>query len=463
MAYPVILFDSANGDDTNASGAGPSVAITSTSGSTDTAGTVVTIPNADLSNVAVDGSHAVYISGQGLRSITAKADSGLSTANVTVGTAFTGSLTSQTVAIGGVRQYLFGSTRSEIESSCEAGWTLSLAAGHTENLTAVTSYNFGDTSSNPIRIIGDENDRATFIMVIGGFARAFDFNGSTGLIVKNCNFESYRGSDTSGAGEVHDVIYCPTASMWINCNCTVRRTYQGNAMFYTQYNHSVTFINCAALVTEDSTTKYTKATGFKGRTFSCIRCTTRYCLTGINVQAFSGYVASVVNCEIDANTCITGGNGYTFGATFSHNICKVNDGGVAFYLPTTWNYTSNGRFIISNNVCTSDGTYTHIKTDTTTPSMFNNRVLVVDNCFHGGTADTDIQLDAQVNTITTDPELTGDVGSFALGSQEVIDHVGVSVGLGMGTTVDQSGTQIYPFRQWAQQDPELILHPLRSN
>ena len=74
MAEPTILFDSATGSDTN-SGAGPSTAITSTSGSTDSAGTVVTIPNADLSNVLVDGSHAVYISGQGIRKITAKANS----------------------------------------------------------------------------------------------------------------------------------------------------------------------------------------------------------------------------------------------------------------------------------------------------------------------------------------------------------------------------------------------------
>jgi hypothetical protein len=31
------------------------------------------------------------------------------------------------------------------------------------------------------------------------------------------------------------------------------------------------------------------------------------------------------------------------------------------------------------------------------------------------------------------------------------------------TTSESTGTQIYPFRQWAQQDPELIIHPLRSN
>lgn len=31
------------------------------------------------------------------------------------------------------------------------------------------------------------------------------------------------------------------------------------------------------------------------------------------------------------------------------------------------------------------------------------------------------------------------------------------------TTPVTTGTQVYPFRQWAQQDPELIVHPLRSN
>ena len=231
MAEPTILFDSATGSDTN-SGAGPSTAITSTSGSTDSAGTVVTIPNADLSNVLVDGSHAVYISGQGIRKITAKANSGLSTANVTVSTAFTGSLSGQTVAIGGKRQYLFGSTKSEIESSCEEGWTLSLAAGHSESLTAVTSLSFGSTRDNPITILGDETDRAHFLSIHNSFDYSFNFNGSDGLRIENVDFEHYRGSSVGDEGEAYYIVYVGSHAYLKNCSVTAAKMYHNIISIY---------------------------------------------------------------------------------------------------------------------------------------------------------------------------------------------------------------------------------------
>jgi hypothetical protein len=63
-AYPTVVFDVANGADApSASGAGPTTALTGTSASTDAStGTVVTLDGSpDLSGVATDGSHVIYL------------------------------------------------------------------------------------------------------------------------------------------------------------------------------------------------------------------------------------------------------------------------------------------------------------------------------------------------------------------------------------------------------------------
>ena len=75
----------------------------------------------------------------------------------------------------------------------------------------------------------------------------------------------------------------------------------------------------------------------------------------------------------------------------------------------------------------------------------------------------DIQLDAQVNTITTDPELSGDAGSFVVGSQDVIDHVGLAPTQRLASVPETAGTSVYPFLSFAQSSPEAQLHPLRSS
>lgn len=465
MAYPTILMNSTSGSDSNASGAGPTTAITSTSASTSSDGLTVTIPNADLTDVVTDGSHAVYISGEGLRSITGKADSGLSTANVTVGTAFTVSLTGQTAAIGGVRQYLFGSTKSEIESSCEAGWTISLAAGYTENLTAVTSLSFVDTSDNPITITGDENNRAKFISIHGAFAYSFDFSSSHGLRVFNIDFEHYRGSDSSGNGEGHYIVYCPARSYWKNCSVLVRRQYHGMAMFYTRYNTLVTFVNCEAKVTEDSAYKYTRSVGFSGRAYSCINCKTRYTLTAFNAQAFSAYQVLIAFCQMDTATGIyVGGNGYDIGGSFVGNIMKIQSGGAAFSRNGPYNYHTTSNYHMINNVVTSDGSYDAFKIYTPKSPERYKKIILSYNCFGGsGAIDSDLDGVLQVENITDDPQLTGVVGSFAIGNKAVLDHVSISPLVSPVFSSSTTGTQIYPFRQFVSDKFGAVLHPLRSN
>lgn len=104
-AYPIIKFDSDNGATApSVSGAGPTTAITGTSASTDSGGTVVTLDGSpDLSGVAIDGSHVIYLDdtttgNRRWAAINAK-DDGADT--VTVEQAFAGTLSGLSWAIGG--------------------------------------------------------------------------------------------------------------------------------------------------------------------------------------------------------------------------------------------------------------------------------------------------------------------------------------------------------------------------
>jgi hypothetical protein len=106
VAFPVIIFNASTGSDTAASGAGPATALSGTDASTDGTGLIVTLPNQNLDNVATDGSHALWIdtaSGRQFSKITAKANSGGPTAQVTVANAYSTGLTGQTFGLGGKR------------------------------------------------------------------------------------------------------------------------------------------------------------------------------------------------------------------------------------------------------------------------------------------------------------------------------------------------------------------------
>lgn len=443
MAYPVIQFDSATGDDTNASGAGPSTAITSTSGSTDSGGTVVTIPSADLSNVLVDGSHAVYISGHGLRKITAKADSGLSTANVTVGTAFTGSLSSQTVAIGGKRETIFGSTQSEVQSSLEPGWTVEFAAGHSESV-GVVSFQCADSRGNAITLRGDASNPATFVSVYNGFTIHFQFGLAAGACFENMNFEAYRGTDTSGTGAVQAVLQLANRQVLRNCKATCPNMYDANPLFDGGTSGNQAYINCTAELTLASA-QYTKGTGFSGRGVQVINCTVSKTKNGVSSQAYGSHVSLVRNSQFDVDTAYSVNINYHHGHVFVGNIAKLQNGGKLLRLASSnWQYDNNGRILNIGNVVTSAGTYEIYDLDSSiAASEFNKNVYDIDNCYHNSsrTETPAIPSDQDINTITTDPQLTGNVGSFAVGSQAVVDHVGVAAGVTSG-----GGANVHPLR-----------------
>lgn len=141
MALPTILINSATGSDSAASGAGPATALTGTSASTDGAGTTVTLDGSpDLSGVATDGSHVIYLQdatagARNFGKITGK-DDGADT--VTVANAFSLSASGLTWAIGGKRASLLGTNSSKLLENNSGngdllpGWTVEMESGHTE-------------------------------------------------------------------------------------------------------------------------------------------------------------------------------------------------------------------------------------------------------------------------------------------------------------------------------------------
>lgn len=161
MALPVILVHS-SGSDTAASGAGPSTALTGTSASFSAA--VVTLDGSpDLTNVATDGSHVLYMltsSSTQFFKITAK-DNSAKTVTVTPNPA--GTSTGRTWAIGGKRASINSTTsRLLFEQAASAngdalpGWIIELSSGHTETITSrITWRRSGDTTSGPILLRGE--------------------------------------------------------------------------------------------------------------------------------------------------------------------------------------------------------------------------------------------------------------------------------------------------------------------
>lgn len=105
MAYPTIVFNNSTGSDTAASGAGPATALTGTAASF--TGSVVTLDGSpDLTNVATDGSHVLYLvtsTGRKFFTINAKDNTAKT---VTTDDAPAGTASGLSWAIGGKRSTL---------------------------------------------------------------------------------------------------------------------------------------------------------------------------------------------------------------------------------------------------------------------------------------------------------------------------------------------------------------------
>lgn len=129
-AFPTITFNSSTGSNSAASGAGPATAITGTCAASTNSTTVTFNASPDLSGVAQDGSHVLWVNGIGFVRISTVDNSAktcvVETAlTIGAGTAF---------AIGGKRatldetesRRLFAATSSPTASGASGQWTISL-------------------------------------------------------------------------------------------------------------------------------------------------------------------------------------------------------------------------------------------------------------------------------------------------------------------------------------------------
>lgn len=221
MALPTILFNSSTGSDSAASGAGPGTALTGSSASTSASGLVVTLDGSpDLSGVATDGSHVIYLAdttagARNFGKITA-VDNGADT--VTVSDAFGVSLTGKSWAIGGKRLTISGTDSSKLiannGSSGDAmpGWILEMESGFTDTITANLRFRrAGDLVDGPIILRGTygaatkpiltaDFNGTMFTSGTGNYHQFWDFT------VKNTN-ATKTASAVFGSGSGGDSCY----------------------------------------------------------------------------------------------------------------------------------------------------------------------------------------------------------------------------------------------------------------
>lgn len=144
MALPVFTYNFSTGSDTAASGAGPATAVTGAAGAStgaDTGGvpstTIILNGSPDLSGVATDGSHAIWIDdtagNRHLSKITAK----VASTSVTVEDSFNiANASAKAWAIGGKRKTFSNDTSNTDLSDLHSGWVWELEDTATFDLGA---------------------------------------------------------------------------------------------------------------------------------------------------------------------------------------------------------------------------------------------------------------------------------------------------------------------------------------
>jgi Right handed beta helix region len=198
MALPTVVINSTTGSDTAASGAGPSTALAGSLAATHTSGTVNITDAVALGGVAVDGSALLWVetaSGRQFSAITAI--TGTSGAwVVTVATAYAGTASAQSWAIGGQRASLHGSLQLGLD--LVGGWTIDVQTGDTlvANFAAAPAASVANltttiTSSATVRPVITTSTNNVFGIMVGG---------ANNLVISHLNLSSTAGTPGDGVG-----------------------------------------------------------------------------------------------------------------------------------------------------------------------------------------------------------------------------------------------------------------------
>jgi hypothetical protein len=248
MAYPVILVNSATGSDTAASGAGPSTALTGTTNAdTDATGLIVTLGGSpDLSGVATDGTHVLFLNdntnAQRNFSAIVGADNSAKTVTIATGQAFQASQTGLSWAIGGVRATMNGTISGRLWATpvnqpgdAMPGWTVRMQSGHAESGGAILFRRAGDLINGKITLEGEENAATLPVYTSSGngfssavgdsLMRLRNFgikkSGSSGSIgvtnITHSVFEGIRILDNAGVKFATGISITVSRPLIVNC------------------------------------------------------------------------------------------------------------------------------------------------------------------------------------------------------------------------------------------------------
>lgn len=230
MALPTILIDSATGSDTQASGAGPATALFgTTNASTSGDGLTVTLPaGTDLSGVATDGSHVIFLNNstagnRNFGKITGTAGSGGATPTVTVSNAFGLSLSNQSWAIGGRRASIGSTTSKKLVDNngsagdWRAGWAIEFQSGHAETITATMDLRgVPDTTDGPMYFRGAADALTTPVLTFSnnGYAlvsRCNDTTNNSGVEISDLELRNTNATKTASVGIAQGSSGCVSA------------------------------------------------------------------------------------------------------------------------------------------------------------------------------------------------------------------------------------------------------------
>jgi len=433
-----ILFNSSTGSDSNASGLGPASALTGYDAELDGTSTVdVSYDGLDLSSISAGDLLFCDTSSGRKFSIIASVD----TLNETITTDDAwGTESGVAWAVGGKRQYLFNSSyRTEFADAMQTGWAVNLESGYTEthNGSGIV-FNTGDlrssTSQTLTTITGDASNPATFVSVINGFATHFNFDGSNGVEFRNCSFAAYRGTSAGATGEIAACVKCANYGVMRNCTFLAQRAYSSMAICNT--NYSSVLIDCLSMLEDSSSSKYTRATGFGGKSYTLINCKSKNTQYGASYQSWGGSgTTRFLKCQFDSKYGVaSSGNQYNHEASVIGCIFKLQSGGIAWNISySVWGYGMTAPQTFQGNVATADGdAFTVIQS--TNAGRFANSLWSHGNAIHNGTYGSSFPAGQNIDDNTTDPQITGDLatGNFEIASQNVIDHVGLSPGISGG-------------------------------
>lgn len=211
MATPTILINSATGSDTQASGAGPSTALKGTNASNDVAadGVVWTLDGSpDLSGVATDGSHALFLAGptagqpKVIKIIAV--DNSAKTVQITPSTEVGGF--GITWAIGGIRASIGGTTskclldNNGAAGDATGGWIIEFQSGHAETIVATVTVQrtTGIGGTAPLIIRGTSGAATIPILTFSNTGTAFALAvASVGVVFRDFEVKNSSGNTSS--------------------------------------------------------------------------------------------------------------------------------------------------------------------------------------------------------------------------------------------------------------------------